>query len=84
MNVQDVLLALLRMRDAEELEVYDCTTPTILDYLANYRDSVDTMQYQILSSNQGGTARPIVCGVGVPTEAGLIGSSNSKVYCLSF
>jgi hypothetical protein len=74
MNVQDVLPAMLRMRDAEELELYDCTTPTTLDYLANYRDGVDTMQYQILASNQGSVSRPIVCGVGVPTEAGVIGS----------
>ena len=72
MNVQDVLPALLRMCDAAELELYDCTTPTTLDYLANYRDSVDTMQYQILSSNQGTRPRPIVCGVGLPREAGAI------------
>ena len=77
MNVQDVLPALLRMCDVEELEVYDCTTSTTLDYLANYRDSVDTMQYQILSTNQGGRARPIVCGVGVPTEAGAIDSATT-------
>ena len=77
MNVQDVLPALLRMCDAEDLEVYDCTTPTTLDYLANYRDAVDTMQYQILNSNQGNVSRPIVCGVGVPTEAGAIGSATA-------
>ena len=76
MNVQDVLPALLRMCDAEELEMYDCTTPTTLDYLANYRDAVDTMQYQILTSIQGGKARPIVCGVGAPTEAGASTSDN--------
>ena len=77
MNVQDVLPALLRMCDAEELELYDCTTPTTLDYLANYRDAVDTMQYQKLNSAQGGVARPIVCGVGAPTEATAIGTANA-------
>ena len=44
MNVQDVLPALLRMCDAEELEAYGCTTPTTLDYLANYLDSVNCLQ----------------------------------------
>ena len=43
MNVQEVLPALLRMCDADELAEYDSTTPTMLDYLANYRDGVDPL-----------------------------------------
>ena len=77
MNAQDELLALLRMCDAEELELYDCTTPTALDDLANCRESLDTRQYQNLSSSQGGVARPIACGIVVPTEAGAIGTATA-------
>ena len=46
-NVQEVLPALLGMCDLEELAEYDSTTPTTLDYLANYRDGVESMAYQI-------------------------------------
>ena len=68
MNVQDVLPALLRMCDPDELAEYDSTTPTMLDYLANYRNGVDLMGYQILrTTGGGGTSRPAVFTVGVPT-----------------
>ena len=36
MHVQDVLPAIQRMSDPDELADYDSTTPTMLDYLANY------------------------------------------------
>ena len=47
MNVQEVLPALLRMCDIDELAEYDSTTPTTLDYLASYRDGVEPLKYQI-------------------------------------
>ena len=50
MNVQDVLPAILRMSDPDELAVYDSTTPTTLGYLGNYRDGIDVLEYQILAS----------------------------------
>ena len=66
-NVQDALPALLRMCDPDELARYDSTTPTMLDYLANYRDGIDVMEYQILSVTEGGVAntrRPAICTAG--------------------
>ena len=63
MNVRDVLPALLRMCDPEDLEMCDSTTPTALDYIGNYRDGIDVMAYQILQSNQGGNSRPIILGL---------------------
>ena len=43
MNVQDILPILLRLCDPDELAEYESTTPTTLDYLANYRDGVDIL-----------------------------------------
>ncbi len=74
MNVRDVLPALLRMCDPEDLEMYDSTTPTTLDYIGNYRDGIDVMAYQILQSSQGGNTRPIIVGVGAPRDATTIGT----------
>ena len=47
MNVQDTLPILLRLLDDEEINTYDDMTPTTLDYLANYADSVDAMPFTI-------------------------------------
>jgi hypothetical protein len=46
-NMMDTLPILLRMMDPEELAKYNSMTPTTLDYLANYRDGVDVMGWQI-------------------------------------
>ena len=51
MNVQEVLPALLRMCDIDELAEHDSTTPTTLDYLASYRDGAEPLKYQIGRSN---------------------------------
>ena len=73
MNVQDVLPALLRMCDPEDLAEYDSTTTTTLDYLANYRDGVDPMKYQILYVSTGAASavipRPAIYTVGANAEA---------------
>jgi hypothetical protein len=68
-NLQDVLPALLRMSDPDDLAEYESTTPTTLDYLANYRDGVDRLSYQILaSSGGGGVTRAAVFTVGANTD----------------
>ena len=60
MNVQDTLPVLLRLLDAEELAKYECMTPTTLDFLANYRDGIDLLEYQIDTAINagGGNLRP--------------------------
>ena len=75
-NVQDVLPPLLRMSDPDELAEYDATTPTTLDYLANYRDGVDTLGYQIIAATNADAAlRPAVLGVGTGGRPAAIGST---------
>jgi hypothetical protein len=46
-NMQETLPILLRLVDPEEFAKYDCMTPTALDYLANYEDAVQPMEFQI-------------------------------------
>ena len=50
MNVADVLPAILRLMDPEELAYYNDLTPTTLDYLSDYADGVDRMPYQLAIS----------------------------------
>ena len=85
MNVQDVLPALLRMCDPLELAEYEGTTPTTLDYLANYRDGVDTLEYQILKTTAASRGmRPAIFEVGadadVATAAGFAGTATQKSF----
>ena len=88
MNVQDVRPALLRMCDPDELAAYDSTTPTMLDYLANYRNGVDSMGYQILrATGGGGTSRPAVftvCAPTVPTGTSLSATASQKLFIITF
>ena len=51
-NMMDTLPILLRMVDSEEFAKYDSMTPTALDYLADYRDGVHQMEFQ-LDNNLG-------------------------------
>ena len=51
-NMMDTLPILLRMVDSEEFAKYDSMTPTALDYLADYRDGVHRMEFQ-LDTNAG-------------------------------
>jgi hypothetical protein len=61
MNVQDTLPTLLRLIDAEELAKYECMTPTGLDYLQDYRDGIDLLDYQVDVVGTSGTdARPVI------------------------
>ena len=46
-NMADILPAILRLMDPEELAYYNDMTPTTLDYLGDYRDGIDFMDYQI-------------------------------------
>ena len=50
-NMQDTLPILLRMVDPEEFSKYDSMTPTALDYLADYRDGVHPMPFQLNRDN---------------------------------
>ena len=45
--MMDTLPILLRMVDSEEFAKYDSMTPTALDYLADYRDGVKPMEFQL-------------------------------------
>ena len=86
MNVQDILPALLRMADPDELAQYDATTPTMLDYLANYRDGIDELEYQIMAGYNGGTStRPIVYTVGnnAPPASGPVPYTHMTLPTLS-
>ena len=56
MNVADVLAPLLRLLDPEEMAYYDDSTPTTLDYLGNYRDGIDAMNFSI--NTIGAAANP--------------------------
>ena len=58
MNVADVLPAILRLMDPEELAYYNDMTPTTLDYLSDYADGVDRMPYQLAVSTAD--PRPVV------------------------
>jgi len=53
-NMQETLPILLRLVDPEEFAKYDCMTPTALDYLANYEDAVQPMEFQIDATESGG------------------------------
>ena len=55
LNMADVLPAMLRLVDPEDLAAYNDMTPTTLDYLADYRDGVQLMPYQLI---QGGILQP--------------------------
>ena len=52
-NMMDTLPILLRMVDSEEFAKYDCMTPTALDYLAEYKDGVHRMDFQLDQNNAG-------------------------------
>ncbi len=43
----DTLPILLRRVDSEEFATYDSMTPTALDYLADYKDGVHQMEFQL-------------------------------------
>ena len=54
-NMMDTLPILLRMVDSEEFAKYDCMTPTALDYLAEYKDGVHRMDFQLDQNALGQT-----------------------------
>jgi len=47
-NMQDALPLILRMLDPEEMAKYEGYTPTTLDFLGEYRDAVDRLEYVFL------------------------------------
>jgi hypothetical protein len=70
MQMQDLLPALLRLIDPDELATYEGTTPTGNDYYANYRDGVDMLEYVIAKTTAGGgAARPCIYDVGPNVDA---------------
>ena len=70
-NAQETLPLLLRMVDPEELAKYDCMTPTALDYLANYGDAVQGMDWQLDVPTGPYQKYPVVYGIGnTDTEPG--------------
>ena len=93
MNVQDLLPAILRMAGPHELAQYDATTPTALDYLANYRDGIDLLEYQILAVGTGGTSgaaastttiRPAVFYPGNNTDPAATGAGTAATNANTF
>jgi hypothetical protein len=60
MNMQDTLPILLRMLDPDELAKYDGMTPTTLDFLADYTDGVDRLDWVIDAAGADATRRPVV------------------------
>ena len=77
-NVQESLPLLLRLLDQEELAKYNDMTPTALDHLAHYTDSVDYMAYQMdMAVGANAIRYPGIYGVdaaeSVPTIAGVVG-----------
>ena len=46
-NMQETLPVLLRMVDPEELSKYNSMTPTALDFLADYKDGIHPMSFQL-------------------------------------
>jgi hypothetical protein len=75
-NMQDVLPILLRMLDPEELAKYERHTPTTLDYLANYRDGVDRMEFILGTAGSGTSFKPAVYSV-ANTETDISGSATA-------
>jgi hypothetical protein len=66
-NMQDTSPLILRMLDSEELAEWSAHAPTTLDYLAQYKDGVDKMQFELGASGTGVNLRPVVY---VPQTAG--------------
>jgi len=79
-NIMDTLPILLRMVDAEEFAKYDCMTPTALDYLADYKDGVHRMEFQ-LDQNEGGGLCAFLRGT---TEPATTGSTTQSTRTTSF
>jgi hypothetical protein len=71
MNVQDTLPIILRLLDPEEMAKYECMTPTTLDFLANYSDAVQPMEYQLDFAWDAGTTtlpRPVLYSTSSDTQ----------------
>ncbi len=63
-NVQETLPLLLRMVDPEELAKFDCMTPTTLDFLADYDDAINPMEFFIHPSAANPAPHPAIYVVG--------------------
>ena len=78
-----MLLALLRMAGTDELAESGATTPTMLDYLASYRDGIDVLEYQIIGGTNAGVTRPVILNVGQndpPPNSGVnLGTATKKI-----
>ena len=83
MNTQDVLPAILRLCDPEELAHYNDFTPTTLDYLGDYRDGVDLMDFQIGRSSAGNRLVTLLPGQNFATPAAFDGT-NAGTIAASF
>ena len=46
-NMQDTLPLILRMLDSEEMAKWSAHTPTTLDFLAQYRDAIQKMEFEL-------------------------------------
>ena len=79
-NVQETLPVLLRLLDQEELAKYNDMTPTALDHLAHYGDSVDYMSYQIdIASGNGAIRFPAIYNVdAVEAPANITGTVGTR------
>ena len=87
-NMQDTLPLILRMLDNEELAEWAACTPTTLDYLAQYKDGVDKMQFELGATGTAPNLRPCVyvpqaSGASAetePTSAALFSGTRSQKY----
>jgi hypothetical protein len=61
-NMQDTLPLILRMMDSEELAQWSTHTPTTLDFLSQYRDGVDKMEFALArtANSDGNNIRPAI------------------------
>ena len=61
-NMQDTLPLILRMMDNEELAQWSSHTPTTLDFLSQYKDGVDKMEFTIgaVANADNTNARPAI------------------------
>jgi len=84
MNLADTLPAMLRLVDPEDLSFYNDLTPTCLDYLADYRDGMEVLDYHILAASNANqqNLRPVIMRPGTqliaPADNAFFGEAPRK------
>jgi hypothetical protein len=78
--MMDTLPILLRMLDSEEFAKYDSMTPTALDYLADYKDGVHQMEFQLDTNNDGEPCAYVAGAVNVTPSGGTFAGTRTQSY----